>query len=146
MSTSSPAADDKDVAVDKEPKNKPIVKAPPSGAKEALHALRPFLRFTDGLKDSDADLPQVGSTRRPSSLPHATSMPRSRSKSKQHKKDRSKSPKRSKTPPRSRSRPVSPTRDRALVVCLASLSLLALPLALILHLSTLPRMLLFQPT
>ena len=62
------------------------------------------------MKDSDADLPQVGST----SLPRAASKQRSRSKSKQQKKDRSKSPKRSKTPPRSRSRPVSPIGLRAL--------------------------------
>ena len=105
---SSPTSEGHKSAMDE--KKKVIAKAAPSSVQKALNDLRPFLRFADGAKDSDADLPKARST----SVPRASSKPRSRSKSKQPKKERQSSPKRSKTPPRSRSRPLSPTRDRVL--------------------------------
>ena len=101
---SLPASDGHKTAMEEKEKKKVGAKAAPSSAQNALNDLRPFLRFADGMKDSDADLPKARST----SVPRASSKPRSRSKSKQQKKERQSSPaRRSKTPPRSRSRPVS---------------------------------------
>ena len=108
-------------------------------AQKALNDLRPFLRFADGMKDSDAELPKARST----SVPRASSKPRSRSSRKR----RGRVHRGGQRLLRGRSRPVSTKRgSSSRFACLASLSWLALLLVLILHLSTLPLTLLCPPT
>ena len=85
-------------AMDENEKKKIGAKAAPSSAQKALNDLRPFLRFADGMKDSDADLPKARSTLY---HVHLRSLAAGANQSKQKKERQS-------------SQPVSPTRDRVL--------------------------------